>query len=240
MRAFPWRSSGLLVAAMFLAGAVSADVYVANNSGSASVTVYPPAAGGNASPSRTIAGGNTNFNYPEAVSTDLVNNELYVTDFFGKAVRVFPLSANGNVAPSRTLIDGPNSGLSDPRMAIVDTAHNELIVASANDSIRVYARLANGDVAPVRVISGSNTKLSNPISVGYNPSTDELFVDSYDVRSREFSCSTVPTAATSRRSGSSVGAIRSSARSRTTSRSTFRMESCSRKATTARASWSSI
>jgi hypothetical protein len=181
MRAFPWRPFGLLVAAMVVAGAVSADVYVANNSGSASVTVYPPTAGGNASPSRTIAGTNTNFNYPEAVSTDLVNSELYVADFFGKAVRVFPLSANGNVAASRTLIDGPNSGLSDPRMAIVDTAHNELIVASANNSVRVYARLATGDVAPVRVISGANTKLNNPISVGYNPSTDEFFVDSYDV-----------------------------------------------------------
>jgi hypothetical protein len=166
---------------MFLAGTVSADVYVANNGSSASVTVYPPTAGGNASPSRTIGGSNTTFNYPEAVSTDLVNSELYVTDFFGKAVDVFPLGANGNVAPSRALIDGPNSGLSDPRMAIIDTAHNEMIVASANDSIRVYTRLASGDVAPVRVISGSNTKLSNPISVGYNPSTDEVFVDSYDV-----------------------------------------------------------
>lgn len=178
MRAFPWRSFGLLVAATFLAGAVSADVYVANSNGSSSVTVYPPTAGGNASPSRTIAGSNTNFNSPEGLSTDLVNNELYVADFFGKAVSVFPLGANGNVAPTRSLT---NFATGQPRMAVIDTVHNEMIVAADDSSIRVYPRLASGNAAPLRVISGSNTKLNNPISVGYNPSTDEVFVDSYDV-----------------------------------------------------------
>jgi hypothetical protein len=110
-----------------------------------------------------------------------VNNELYVADFGGRAIDVFPLNANGNVAPTRALIDGPNSGLAQPRMAVIDTVHNEMIVATDNSSIRVFSRTASGDAVPLRVISGSNTKINNPISIGYNPLTDELFVDSYDV-----------------------------------------------------------
>ncbi|HEX3110776.1 MAG TPA: hypothetical protein VHU41_16885, partial [Thermoanaerobaculia bacterium] len=155
-------------------------VYVANETGP-SVTVYPPTAGGNVPPSRTISGSNTTLSDPESVTTDLVNNEMYVADFGGNAIDVFPLSANGNVAPTRSLIDGINSGIAQPRMAVVDPVHNEMFVASINSSIRIFSRTASGDAVPLRVISGSNTKISNPISISYNPSTDELFVDSYDV-----------------------------------------------------------
>jgi hypothetical protein len=128
---------------------------------------------------RTIAGSNTGFNYPEALFVDQVNSELYVADFFGKAVRVFPLAANGNVTPTRTLVDGPSSGLGQVRDMIV--VNNELLVLSGNDSIRVFPRTASGDVAPTRVIGGGNTKLNNPIAIAYNAGTDELFTNSYDV-----------------------------------------------------------
>lgn len=175
-----WWGIGLFL----VAAAGTADLYVANGAsggGTPSVTVYALAAQGNAAPARMIAGSNTNFNTPQGVFVDLVNNELYVADFFGEAIRVFPLGASGNAAPIRTLVNGPNSGLSQARDMIVDTVHNELIMVSILDSIRVYPRTANGDVAPIRVINGATTKLNNPISIAFDPGADELFVDSYDV-----------------------------------------------------------
>jgi len=94
---------------------------------------------------------------------------------------VFALNATGNVAPIRTLIDGPNSNLFQVRDMIVDTAHNELITVSINNRISVFSRTASGDPVPTRVITGVNTKISNAISIAFNPVADELFVDSYDV-----------------------------------------------------------
>src|SRR5689334_14378961 len=133
-----------------VASAGLADVYVANGfpAASASITAYAPTAVGNAAPVRTIAGALTGLNYPEAVTTDTVNSELYVADFFGKAVRVFPLNANGNVAPTRTLIDGPNSQIGQVRMALADTVNNELIVVTGNNSIKAFPRTASGDAVP--------------------------------------------------------------------------------------------
>ena len=39
----------------------------------------------------------------------------------------------------------------------------------------------SGSALPLRGISGSNTKINNPISIALDPVADELFVDSYDV-----------------------------------------------------------
>jgi hypothetical protein len=180
MRVFSAKVSALSLLTLLAAFSSSADLYVANSSG-ASVTVYPPGAQGDATPSRTIAGSNTGFNSPEAVFADTVNNELYVADFTAKAILVFPLGASGNVAPTRTLIDGPNSGINAVRDMVVDTVHNELIVDSINNTIRVFSRTASGDAVPLRTISGANTLLNNPISIAFDPVADELFVDSYDV-----------------------------------------------------------
>jgi hypothetical protein len=180
MRLFSWKAPVLALLTLLVASASWADLYVAN-SGGASVTVYPPGAQGNATPSRTIAGASTGFNSPETVFADTVNNELYVADFAGQSIRVFPLGASGNVAPTRTLINGPNSGISQVRDMVVDTVHNELIVDSINNSIRVFTRTASGDAVPLRVISGANTLMNNPVSIAFDSVADELFVDSYDV-----------------------------------------------------------
>lgn len=180
MPEFSWKALGVALLTLLVTSAAWADLYVANTGG-ASVTVYPPTAVGNATPSRTIAGSNTGFNTPEAVFADTVNNELYVADFQAKSIRVFALNATGNASPIRTLIDGPNSGISQVRDMVVDTVHNELIVDSINSSIRVFSRTASGDAVPLRTISGANTKLNNPVSIAFDSVADELFVDSYDV-----------------------------------------------------------
>jgi len=177
---FSWKALGLATLMMLVTSASFADLYVANYGG-ASVTVYPPAAVGNSAPSRTIAGSNTGFIGPETVFADTVNNELHVANFNGKAIRVFALNANGNVLPIRTIIDGPNSGIAQVRDMVVDTVHNELIVVSINDSIRVFSRTASGDAVPLRTISGANTHINNAVSIAFEPATDEIFVDSYNV-----------------------------------------------------------
>jgi hypothetical protein len=159
-----------------------ADLYVAN-SNNASVTVYPPAAVGAVFPSRTVAGAATALVTPLSVTVDTVNNELYVVDFFGQAIRVYPLGANGNVAPIRTLINGVNSGLLQPRQVIVDIANNEIAVASISNSIRVYPRTANGDIAPTRVISGTSTLLSNPLSLAFDVANGEYITSTFDAGS---------------------------------------------------------
>ena len=158
--------------------ASQADVYVANDQ---SVTVYASDAVGNAAPVRTIAGPATGFVHLTSVTVDAVNNELYVADFHGYAIRVFSLSADGNVAPLRNLIHGPNSGISQVRMVAVDTVNDEIFVLSFNDAIRVFPRTASGDVSPLRMISGSNTKLDNPVTLVLDATHNELITNSFDV-----------------------------------------------------------
>ena len=170
--------SALFLSTLALAGPLSADVYVANSCGS--VTVYAPTAVGDIAPVRTIAGAATGFNFPQGLTVDLVNNELYVGDFFGGAVRVFALGASGNVAPLREF-SGSNTGILQPRGAAVDTVNNEIFVPDINDSILVFPRTPGGNVAPTRVISGSNTKIDNPVSIAFDPVANEIFVNSYNV-----------------------------------------------------------
>lgn len=116
-----------------------ADVYVPN-ADAPSVTVYAADAVGNTAPIRTLAGSDTGFvsgayQGPSGITTDTVNNELYVVEFQPERISVFDLNANGNVAPLRTLVDGPNSELAQPRTVAVDTANDEIIVANIRGEI---------------------------------------------------------------------------------------------------------
>lgn len=159
-----------------------ADVYVPNED-TPSVTVYATGAVGNAAPIRTLAGPNTgfvsgSFEGPSGITTDTVNNELYVVEFQPERISVFDLNANGNVAPLRTLIEGASSGLAQPRTVAVDTAHNEIIVANFQNSIRTYARTASGDAAPLRTIAGPATLMHNPSGAVLDAAHDEIIVGS--------------------------------------------------------------
>ena len=180
----------LLCALFALSATMSAqaDVYVSQvpQDGSApSILVFASNAVGDAAPIRVIAGPSTQLVAPFAITVDTVNNELYVSDFFGSAVHVYPLDADGDVAPLRSLIDGPNSLLVWPRQLVVDTVNDEIIVPSFNifsdpfSSIRVYPRTADGDVAPVRSLFGDATMLDNPINLVLDLAHDELITDSY-------------------------------------------------------------
>jgi hypothetical protein len=181
---------GVLPAAI-MSSAARADVYVSQvpPDGSApSILVFASDARGDTAPIRVISGPNTLMVAPFAITVDPVNNELYVSDFFGEAVRVYPLDADGDVAPLRNLTNGPNSHLVWPRQLVVDTVNDEIIVPSFNifdpppapaSSIRVYPRTADGDIAPLRSIFGDNTMLDNPLSLTLDSTHDELLTNSY-------------------------------------------------------------
>jgi len=168
-----------------------ADVYVSQvpqDGSPPSILVFASDAIGDAAPIRVIAGPTTELVAPFAITTDPVNNELYVSDFFGSAVRVYALDADGDVAPLRTLTDGPNSVLRWPRQLVVDTVNDEIVVPSFNifdpppaptSSLRVYPRTASGDVAPLRSIFGDNTLLDNPINLVLDSAHGELITNSY-------------------------------------------------------------
>src|SRR5690606_37448224 len=96
---------GVLLAAI-TSSAARADVYVSQvpPDGSApSILVFASDAIGDAAPIRVISGPSTLMVAPFAITADPVNNELYVSDFYGEAVRVYPLDADGDVAPLRNL-----------------------------------------------------------------------------------------------------------------------------------------
>ena len=173
----------LTISAALWAAIASASIYVANPGdlgGTPSLLVFAANATGSSTPIRTVSGASTTFNFPEGVTVDTVNNEVYVVDFFGQAIDVFPLNANGNVAPLRSLIQGANSNIAQPRSLALDLVNDQIIVLSGNNGIRTFARTASGDAVPVRTISGANTLLSNPIGIAVDPVHDEIMATTFD------------------------------------------------------------
>lgn len=196
MNSRPLPILGVALTTLLAGTGALADVYVAEpgfSNGQPAILVYSSDASADEPPVRIIAGSNTGFTTPFAVTVDPVNEEIYVSEFpiFGGSgkILVFPLDADGDVAPIRSLIDGPSSQLKWPRKVAVDTVNDEIVVASFNivdpppapfSSIRVYPRTADGDVAPLRSIVGDNTRLDNPIDLVVDPVHDEIITNSYN------------------------------------------------------------
>ncbi len=90
---------------------------------------------------------------------------------------------DGDVIPDAQLT-GATTGLSSPQAIVVNSA-DELVVLNLGTpltpSITVYSNadtVANisGDIAPNRTVQGSNTLMGTPVSLEYDPGTDQLFV----------------------------------------------------------------
>src|SRR5438093_1303346 len=151
-------------------GRVTGKLYVANFVGN-SITVYAAGASGNATPTATIAGGNTGLNFPNGIALDGAGN-IYVGNDGGNSIMVYAAGASGNVTPMATIAGG-NTGLSFPYGIAVDGAGN-IYVSNANvfplGSITVYGAGASGNVTPTATISGSNTGLNTPALITVVPS----------------------------------------------------------------------
>jgi hypothetical protein len=137
-------------------------LYVANLS-SNSITVYAAGANGNATPTATIAGGNTGLNFPFGIARDGAGN-IYVTNQFGNSVTVYAAGASGNATPTATIAGG-NTGLNCPFGIARDGAGNIYVANLCRNTITVYAAGASGNATPTATIAGGNTGLQGPAGI---------------------------------------------------------------------------
>ena len=115
--------------------ALDANIYVANPGSNGnravkkpSVTVYATTAIGNAAPIRTIAGANTQFDYPMGVFADVVHNahNRFVASIeqgvnHASDLLVFSRTATGDTKPLMSVF-GPATGLAYPSGLALDGA----------------------------------------------------------------------------------------------------------------------
>jgi DNA-binding beta-propeller fold protein YncE len=144
-----------------------------------SITVYDGNATGDVAPLRTIAGPQSQVNWPMGVVVDEVNNEIIVANNGGDSVLVFPRTATGNTPPRR-VIRGALTGIKGPMGVAV--ARDEIWVANFGDhTALVFPRLAAGNVAPRRIVrnapAGEETSgFGNPYAVAYDTKRQEILV----------------------------------------------------------------
>jgi hypothetical protein len=156
-------------------------IYVVNHGNlgdSPSVTIYPVAATGAATPLATISGANTQLIQPFFDAVDS-SGTLYVsnqgnpgTQTAGYVTEYAATDLSGNVAPTRTI-----TGLHNPEGLAIDSAGN--LYVAVVDAIDVFAPGASGPATPIRVIGGSTTTLQNlflggqPAGVALDSAGDE-------------------------------------------------------------------
>jgi DNA-binding beta-propeller fold protein YncE len=148
----------------------------------ASITVYRRDQSGNTAPIRTIAGPNTQLNWPAGVAYDSKSNEIFVANDMGDDVLVFnAATADGDVAPSR-ILKGPKSLIKNPTGVSYDPVNDELWVANFGDhTTTAYNPALSGDAAPLRVIRSAPAKeasleIGRPSDVAYDSKRDQLLV----------------------------------------------------------------
>src|SRR6266568_518543 len=135
-------------------------LYVAN-AGSISITVYAAGASGNATPTATIAGGNTGLIFPFGIARDGAGNIYVANEGFINSIAVYAAGASGNATPTATIAGG-NTGLNNPVGIALDGAGNIYVANENSNSITVYAAGASGNATPTATIAGSNTGLNAP------------------------------------------------------------------------------
>lgn len=144
-------------------------IYVANDRyledpvfGSATITVYPSDAAGNAAPIRTIAGWSTRLSRPRglAVADDgtiyVANLDVYDDD--RGSVLTFAAEASDGDQPERTLM-GRATAFAGPQGVVMDRADTLYVISRQLTRVTVYRPPAGGSAAPVRTIEGPETEL---------------------------------------------------------------------------------
>ena len=129
-------------------------IYVANPSSNL-ITMYPKAGSGDLVPTATLAGSNTQLNFPFDVFVS-THGKIYVTNRTNNAVTVYPSGSTGNTAPSQDIF-GHNTLMGHPSGIGVDSAGDIYVANNHLNSITVFAANANGNVNPLRTISGTLT-----------------------------------------------------------------------------------
>jgi len=140
---------------------------------------FPPGAHGNEAPMVRIGGTNNPVNLCFAM-TVAPTGRLAEVGISSPAHSVFIWRAGskGNVKPT-WIIHGDATKLNFPKGLAFDAAGNLFVTGgtvAATARITVYAHNANGNVAPLRMISGHDTKLSDPRAIAIGPSGGRIYV----------------------------------------------------------------
>ena len=140
-------------------------------------------ANGNIFPDRSVSGAATLLNEPSSIWLDKASDRLYVANNNTNSILVFNNAStiNGNAVPAR-VISGAATTLSSPYSVWYDAGSDRFYVPNYGaNSILVFdnASTINGNVAPSRIISGTATTLSGPITVWYDATADQLYVSNY-------------------------------------------------------------
>ncbi len=130
-------------------------LYVANEAGN-NILVFEEGASGNATPTATIAGGNTGLDFPYGVAHDGAGN-IYATNsgssgVGSSSITVYAAGANGDAAPIAT-IRGSNTGLNFPLGIALDGAGNIYVANFGASNILIFAARASGNVTPIATIA---------------------------------------------------------------------------------------
>ena len=138
------------------------DEFMVVNPLSQSVLTFKGGSHGEEAPLRVIQGSLTQLRYPDKLTYDPVNQEIFVPQM--DRILVFAREANGNVAPIRVL-QGPDTllmsrGVKSNQYLAVDPVNNLLLVAGRGrgpaGGVIIFDRTAQGNAKPKGVIGGSN------------------------------------------------------------------------------------
>jgi sugar lactone lactonase YvrE len=142
------------------------NIYVANGM-SNTVTVYQAGSNGNAAPSATISGINTDLNMPGGIALDASDN-IYVTNG-DQTLTIYPAGSNGNVAPS-AMIAGSETDLNTRGGVALDASGNIYVANNQSNTVTVYPAESNGNVAPSSTLGSANTGMVTPHGIAVDAS----------------------------------------------------------------------
>lgn len=146
-----------------------------------SINVYAESASGDAKPLRSIAGSQTQLNWPMGISVDKSSDEIAVANNGDNSILFFKRTDSGNVAPSR-VIRGSRTGINRPMSVAIDNRNNEIWVANFGDHTAVvFDRNGKGNLTPKRIIRNApagtpSVGFGNPMAVAYDTKRGEILV----------------------------------------------------------------
>jgi hypothetical protein len=149
-------------------------VYVASRD-SDSILAFVVTANGNVSPSRKIAGSNTQLGFPVSLSFS-PSGHLDVVNDSGREVLIFPKGANGNATPR--ILGGSNVPITAAEGVAVAASGEIYVYDFRANKIFVFKSGATGNVAPKRTISGAKTLLDSPAEMAFD-SAGHLYVANF-------------------------------------------------------------